>query len=172
MRSLETATHSDSHGSIDSPQNAEQYFDKFSNNDIKIITDADTLFIGSSEEQGGDLDASHRGGKPGFVHVDSDKQLWFNDYPGNNFFQTFGNIQRYPYVGLMFIDFDSGDLLLLSGQSHLEQLAHTNSNENKTPKFLPRRFYFTLEKGIRIQGAVKGSWSTVEMSPFLDNVSD
>ena len=170
LRSLETAT--GSHSRVDNQQNAEQYFDKLNENDIKIITDADTLFIGSSEEQGGDLDASHRGGKPGFVHVDSDQQLWFNDYPGNNFFQTFGNIQRYPYVGLMFIDFDSGDLLLLSGQSRLEQLAHTDSNENKKLNFLPRRFCFTLEKGIRIQRAIRGSWSTVEMSPFLDNITD
>ena len=138
-----------------------EHFTDFDDGDVKLIEHSDTLFIASAEEQGGKLDANHRGGKPGFVNV-SGKELWFNDYPGNNFFQTFGNIHNYPCVGLMFIDFETGDLLLLNGEAHIEKQV-----EAQSPKFLPRRFCFTLERGLRVKRAFKGQWSSVEMSPFL-----
>ena len=133
---------------------------------IQLIKQSDTFFIASAEESGGNLDANHRGGKPGFVRVNNNKELWFNDYPGNNFFQTFGNIEKHACTGLMFIDFDSGDLLLLNGQSRIVKTEQRSANEKS--KFLPRRCYFTLDKGLRIKSAINGTWSAVEMSPFLD----
>jgi len=39
------------------------------------------------------------------------------DFVGNNLFNTLGNITVKPEVGLLFIDFDAGDLLHLSGQA-------------------------------------------------------
>jgi len=154
--------------SSDSTTESHQSFDEFDKHIINIIEGADTLFIASSEKQGGNLDASHRGGLPGFIHTDGKKQLWFNDYPGNNFFQTFGNIHSYPYIGLTFIDFNSGDMLFMSGQSHLKQINVPDHNTKNKPNFLPRRCYFTLEKGLKIKNAIKGQWSAVEMSPFLN----
>ena len=62
----------------------------------------------------------------------------------------------------MFIDFDTGDLLLLNGEARIEKQVEAQST-----KFLPRRFYFTLERGLRVKCAFKGQWSSVEMSPFL-----
>ena len=147
-----------------SPYNSEaERFTELNQDDINLIKQADTLFIASAKEKGGDLDANHRGGKPGFVHVDNQTQLWFNDYPGNNFFQTFGNIHKYPTIGLLFIDFQSGDLLLMSGQASLEKMGKVSEDD----RFLPRRLKFTLELGVRLKQAVTGSWSFVEMSPFL-----
>lgn len=153
-----------------SVRNNYEHIVELSENDVNLIEAADTLFIASSKQQHSDLDASHRGGNPGFVRVNDNKELWFNDYPGNNFFQTFGNVQNYSYVGLMFIDFDSGDLLLLSGQSRLEKV-NDQSQVNES-NFLPRRFHFTLEKGLRVKQAVNGTWSEVEMSPFLNKIED
>lgn len=138
-------------------------FVEFNQLDIDLITQADTLFIASSEKQGGHLDANHRGGKPGFVRVSNQTQLWFNDYPGNNFFQTFGNIHNYPIVGLMFLDFNSGDLLLLSGKAELKKIDKASPKD----RFLPRRVHFALDKGIRLKNAVRGNWSLKEISPFL-----
>jgi hypothetical protein len=37
------------------------------------------------------------------------------DYAGNRFFNTLGNLTANPRAGLLFIDFASGDLLLLTG---------------------------------------------------------
>lgn len=143
-------------------------FTEFSQFDIDLISEADTLFIASSDKANGNLDANHRGGKPGFVRVENQTQLWFNDYPGNNFFQTFGNIHNYPTVGLMFLDFESGELLLMSGQAHLVKTDKASHND----KFLARRFHFTLDAGVRLKHAVEGNWSFEEMSPFLNNDLD
>lgn len=150
-----------------------EHFIDLSELDINFIRQADTLLIASAEKKGGNLDASHRGGKPGFVNVKNSKQLWFDDYPGNNFFQTFGNICSNPNVGLMFLDFKSGDLLLLCGNARLANLDQdlSSSNDSNTSKFLHRRFYFTLDKGLKLRNAVHGQWSSVEFSPFLDNIS-
>src|SRR6185436_5814460 len=51
------------------------------------IAGADTFFIASAHPEGG-ADASHRGGRPGFVQVAGDRRLSFGDYSGNNMFNT------------------------------------------------------------------------------------
>ena len=53
------------------------------------IRGADTFFIASGHQGDGKaarfgMDASHRGGEPGFVTVINDSQLVFPDYAGNN----------------------------------------------------------------------------------------
>ena len=60
------------------------------------------------------VDVSHRGGKPGFVRIDDDKTLTFPDFSGNYHFNTMGNILLNPLAGLLFIDFEQGDLLYLT----------------------------------------------------------
>jgi predicted pyridoxine 5'-phosphate oxidase superfamily flavin-nucleotide-binding protein len=83
------------------------------------IGNADTLFIASFHPEGG-ADASHRGGLPGFVHVLDDRGLVFPDYPGNAMFNTLGNLVEYPRVGLLFVDFATGDVLQVTGRARLE----------------------------------------------------
>jgi predicted pyridoxine 5'-phosphate oxidase superfamily flavin-nucleotide-binding protein len=78
------------------------------------IRAADTFFIATSHPEAG-ADVSHRGGNPGFVSVVSDGLLAWPDYPGNMMFQTLGNIASNPRAGLLFLDFDSGGTLHLTG---------------------------------------------------------
>ena len=90
----------------------------------RLITQADTFFIATayaSSEDGAALgaDASHRGGKPGFVQVEGDRTLVFPDFSGNLHFNTVGNILLNPKAGLLFIDFDHGDLLYLTGEASM-----------------------------------------------------
>jgi predicted pyridoxine 5'-phosphate oxidase superfamily flavin-nucleotide-binding protein len=80
-----------------------------------LITRADTFFIASYHPESG-ADASHRGGNPGFVHVVDQGVLEFPDYSGNMMFNTLGNLTAYPRAGLLFLDFDRGSLLQLTGQ--------------------------------------------------------
>ncbi len=82
------------------------------------IERADTFFIASVHEGTG-TDASHRGGPPGFVRVVDERTLRFPDYAGNNMFQTLGNISTDPRVGLLFVDFDSGTTLQLTGRARI-----------------------------------------------------
>jgi hypothetical protein len=82
------------------------------------ITLADTLFIASAHPQHG-ADASHRGGNPGFVHVESARKLILPDYSGNNLFNTLGNIQLNAKAGLLFVDFENGRTLQLTGSAKI-----------------------------------------------------
>ncbi len=82
------------------------------------IRRADTFFIGSSHPLGG-TDASHRGGFPGFIQVVNERTLVWPDYNGNSMFNTLGNIMENPNTGLLFIDFDNGATLQLSGTANI-----------------------------------------------------
>ncbi|MCH9673613.1 MAG: pyridoxamine 5'-phosphate oxidase family protein [Gammaproteobacteria bacterium] len=85
---------------------------------------ADTLFIASGYRDGDSpsfgMDASHRGGDPGFVTVEDAGQLVFPDFAGNNHFNTIGNLVADARAGLLFIDFERGDLLQLTGRAEIE----------------------------------------------------
>lgn len=82
------------------------------------IAQADTFFIASLHPTHG-ADASHRGGHPGFVKVLQPDRLLFPDYAGNNMFNTLGNIAVNPKVGLLFIDFVTGETLQLTGTAQI-----------------------------------------------------
>jgi len=82
------------------------------------VEQADTLFIATAHPHLG-ADASHRGGRPGFVWVESETRLVFPDYRGNNMFNTLGNIVSNPRTGLLFPDFQSGSALQLSGNARV-----------------------------------------------------
>lgn len=83
-----------------------------------VIMTASTFFIAScaSSVVHGGMDVSHRGGPSGFVQIDGDV-LTVPDYPGNRYFNTFGNFLENPRAGLLFINFDNGDLLHLTGEA-------------------------------------------------------
>ncbi len=81
--------------------------------DIDLVQAADTFFLGTTHPDSGN-DASHRGGPAGFVHVASDG-LWWPDFPGNNMFNSFGNLLVDPTAALLFVDFRSGATLQLTG---------------------------------------------------------
>ena len=86
--------------------------------DIELIRGADTFFLGTTHPGRGS-DASHRGGPPGFVRVDGG-QLWWPDYPGNNMFNSFGNLAIDPETALLFLDFTTGRTLQLTGAAEIE----------------------------------------------------
>ena len=83
------------------------------------IARADTFFIASGHGATG-LDASHRGGAPGFIEVLDERHIAWPDYAGNSMFQTLGNFATDPRAGLVFADFATGDLLQLSGRARVD----------------------------------------------------
>ncbi len=89
------------------------------------IAGADTLFVasghrGDGEHPGYGMDASHRGGEPGFVEVVGGARLVIPDYAGNNHFNTLGNLVRDPRIGLLFVDFERGGMLQVSGRASID----------------------------------------------------
>lgn len=86
---------------------------------------ADTLFIASGHRGVGDdpafgMDASHRGGPPGFVTVEDPQTVVIPDYSGNKHFNTIGNLVVDPRAGLLFVDFETGGLIQLSGRATID----------------------------------------------------
>jgi predicted pyridoxine 5'-phosphate oxidase superfamily flavin-nucleotide-binding protein len=88
-----------------------------------LVREADTFFIathapGDGASAGSDM--SHRGGPPGFVSLSDDgRSLLWPDYLGNGFFNTLGNLAVEPRAGLLFVDFERGDLLRVNGRTQL-----------------------------------------------------
>jgi predicted pyridoxine 5'-phosphate oxidase superfamily flavin-nucleotide-binding protein len=109
------------HPNMPSPQ-AARALGRLDDTARRMIATADTFFVASyadSEDGARRVDVSHRGGRPGFVHVGDDGVLTIPDYAGNMFFNTLGNLLVNPKAGLVFVDFDTGDLLQLSGDAEI-----------------------------------------------------
>ncbi|WP_306370426.1 pyridoxamine 5'-phosphate oxidase family protein [Nocardiopsis sp. CC223A] len=83
-----------------------------------LVGSADTFFIATAAP-GGDADASHRGGAPGFVRVHSPTRLSWPDYVGNAMFNTLGNLWERPRAGLLFPDWETGSVLQLTGAARI-----------------------------------------------------
>lgn len=90
---------------------------------IARITGADTFFVASHADPGGDpsrrsVDVSHRGGRPGFVRVEGGR-LTIPDFSGNLHFNTLGNLLASRRAGVVFVDFETGEVLQLSGRAEV-----------------------------------------------------
>lgn len=111
---------------IDSPSLAEaQRGSSLTPSQRAWIASADTFFIASGYRGDGEtptfgMDASHRGGDRGFVQVLDGNRLRFPDYAGNNHYNTIGNLIVDPRAGYLFIDFESGSLLQLTGTASID----------------------------------------------------
>jgi len=87
------------------------------------IRTADTFFIATAHpsddaDPAHGVDVSHRGGPPGFITVDGDT-LGIDDFAGNNYFNTLGNLLLNPRAGLLFPDFTRGSLLHLQATAEI-----------------------------------------------------
>ena len=133
---------------------------------------ADTFFIASSTPlarpgtRADGADVSHRGGKPGFVHVGVEggrSVLTVPDFTGNFIFNTLGNLAAHPFAGLLFADPDSGDVLQLTGSTdviwdgpRVEAFAGAQ-----------RLLRVTVDEGVWRPAALPLRWSTAEFAPQL-----
>lgn len=103
---------------------------------IDLITRSDLFFISSSNHDS-DMDTNHRGGPPGFVRILSNDTngliIVYPEYSGNRLYQTLGNLTTTPQAGLVFPDFNTGDVVYLTGRTEIlagekatNLISHTN----------------------------------------------
>lgn len=131
-----------------------------------LIQASDTFFVASHVDNGTDdasegADVSHRGGRPGFIRVDNDSTLTIPDYLGNNHFNTFGNFIENSRAGLLFVDFENGHLLTVTGT--VEILWDTP--ETEFFEGAQRLWKFHIDHGFRISNALPLRWKLNEFSP-------
>lgn len=131
-----------------------------------MIRTADTFFVASyakakdhSDIDG--VDVSHRGGRPGFVRLEG-KTLTIPDYSGNRLFNTFGNFAATPKAGLTFVDFETGDLLMLTGTV---DMIWDDDPRVKAFRGAERAWSFTLDHAIRLKDALPLRWAFKDYSP-------
>lgn len=96
---------------------------------VAFIRRADTFFVASAHPRRG-VDASHRGGNPGFVEVLSDGRLRIPDFPGNRMYNTLGNFAVNPRAGLVFVDFETSRTLQLLGRVKIQWDAEDPDDES------------------------------------------
>jgi hypothetical protein len=98
------------------------------------------------------------------VRVEDGQTLLIPDFAGNLHFNTVGNLLLNPRAGLLFIDFEQGDLRYLTGQIEViwegaELRAFTGAE---------RLLRFQLTAGRRVEGSLPLRWSAPDFSPFLE----
>jgi len=128
------------------------------------IREADTFFIATFHPQTG-ADASHRGGKAGFVRVLDCRRVLFPDYPGNKMFNTLGNITAHPSAGLLFIDFDNGHTLQLTGRA---EIWWDNERLREFPG-AERLVYFEIQDAVQINHWIPFLWHPGKVGRFEED---
>ena len=78
------------------------------------------FFIATANDRG-ECDCSFRGSQPGqpAIKVIDPTHLVFPDYSGNNLFNSLGNIQVNPNIGLLFVDFATGSRHRVNGRAEI-----------------------------------------------------
>ncbi|WP_354622908.1 pyridoxamine 5'-phosphate oxidase family protein [Psychromonas sp. MME2] len=134
---------------------------------LALLESADTFFIASrtrffSTDKRDGIDASHRGGKPGFIKVEGDT-LYFPDFSGNRFFNTLGNIESDGRVGLFIPNYSTGETVFLTGEATIiwdESAAIEFEGAERIVSVKIRNSIY-LDNFLPIQGVLK------ELSPSL-----
>jgi uncharacterized protein len=93
----------------------------------------------ASANGAGRMDASPRGGEPGFVKVLDDKTLAIPDSPGNNRLDTLTNILETGQVGLIFLIPGVDETLRINGSARLnddEALRQRCADARRVPKLV------------------------------------
>jgi len=126
----------------------------------RLIAGADTFFIGT-RSAAGDADASHRGGNPGFVRVHDATTLSFPDYVGNAMMMTLGNLLQQPSAGLLFLDWDSGRVLQLTGRASIDWAPGPDAQPAAQ-----RTVCLAVERVVERDAVIPLSWSPPSLSRF------
>jgi len=152
------------------PQTSVKNIQVFDDEARALIANSDTFFVASyieSNDQNDNssasegADVSHRGGQPGFIRVDNERTLTIPDYLGNNHFNTFGNFVENSKAGLLFIDFESGHILTLTGTVEIIW----DSPETEHFDGAERLWKFHIDHGRWIHNGLPLRWKLDEYSP-------
>jgi predicted pyridoxine 5'-phosphate oxidase superfamily flavin-nucleotide-binding protein len=146
----------------------------------ELLAATDTLFIATASREpesgkdGEGVDVSHRGGRPGFVRVSDAApdsapdtapaaRLTIPDFRGNFIFNTFGNLELNPRAGIICADFDTGDLLSLTGNAHVIW----DGPELASFAGADRLLSFDVQTGVLLEGALPLHFEGLVPSPDL-----
>ncbi len=122
-------------------------------------------FLVLASGNGRSLDASPRGGAPGFVRVVDDSTLWIPDSPGNNRLDSLSNILETGRVGLLFMVPGVDETLRVNGDARLfadPERTAVFATEKRTPRSVievrVREAYLHCAKALMRSGLWTGEY--------------
>jgi hypothetical protein len=128
---------------------------------LALVRSADMLFLASiGPDQR--ADASHRGGRPGFVHAVDEAHLVIPDYSGNRMFNSLGNLLVDPRIGLVFADLERGSLLQVSGMAEVDDAPDARADFPGAERVIR----VAIEQVNEAAGALPAHWRLLGYSPF------
>ncbi|MGX9355493.1 FAD-binding oxidoreductase [Roseobacteraceae bacterium S113] len=121
----------------------------------RMIAQAHTFFVASAagpvlDEETHGPDVSHRGGQQGFVKVEGNTLL-IPDFAGNAFFNTLGNFLTNPKAGLLFPDYATGDIVMMTGRVEVLEDGHRDIAHFVGAE---RGWRFSLDHGLLLKDAL------------------
>ena len=127
-----------------------------------IIDATDTFFIVSAfgsgkKDPSHGVDASHRGGEPGFVRIEDERTLVVPDFVGNSAFNTLGNLLLEPRCSLLFLDFATGTTLEIAAQADIIW----EGNDVASIAGAQRLVRFRVTRARRVECALPLQWSPI-----------
>ncbi|PVH69012.1 putative oxidoreductase [Cadophora sp. DSE1049] len=132
---------------------------------LALLDKADMFFMSSSDGSE-DVDTNHRGGPAGFVRVISNDEsgavIVYPEYSGNRMYETLGNLKMNPLAGITVPDFDTGDVLYLTGKTDIligKEATSVLLRSNLAVKLTITSARF-VEKGLTFKGIPE------ELSPY------
>lgn len=90
------------------------------------------------------------------------------DFLGNFFFNTLGNIAANPSAGLLFMDFETGDLLYLAVKAEIVW----DGAELRAFEGAQRLMRFTVLESRRVEAVLPLRWGRAEIAPVLAGTGD
>jgi hypothetical protein len=127
-----------------------------------LLERADTAFVGSIHPSRG-VDASHRGGAPGFIQVVDAATLRVPDYPGNSMFMTLGNYEIDSRASLAALDFERGLVVSFSGSARL----HFDVDNPQHPTGGTGRYWdLAVREWVQFELPSTLRWELLDFSPF------
>ncbi|MGW7446058.1 pyridoxamine 5'-phosphate oxidase family protein [Kitasatospora sp. NPDC054795] len=123
---------------------------------------ADTFFIASTGPDGS-VDASHRGGLPGFLQPVAPDRLRWPEYPGNSMFLTLGNLELDRRAGLLLPDWETGGALLVTGEAR----ADWSEEARRGVPGAERMVELTVTGVVELADATPLTWSDPEYSTAI-----
>ncbi|KJS61335.1 pyridoxamine 5'-phosphate oxidase family protein [Streptomyces rubellomurinus] len=121
---------------------------------------ADTFFIATTGPDGS-VDASHRGGLPGFLQAVAPDRLRWPEYPGNSMFLTLGNLEVDPRAGLLLPDWETGGALLVTGEARTDWSEEARSAAPGAERMVE----LAVTGVVELADATPLTWTDPEYSP-------
>jgi len=85
-----------------------------------MLRACDSIVLATADADGHPY-VQHRGGRPGWLHVQDERTLAFADFAGNRQYTTVDNLSENPRAFLLFVDYERGHRIKIAGRARVSK---------------------------------------------------